>query len=130
MSEEIKVQLEFVEWLKNQGMYNPMESARTIDKMFRVFVAVKKSRDPESQNLKAENKAQSDAIAEQLKYRKEDLDKMSILENYINSTLRIDHPIELEAENKKLREALERTNIIIRNTKEAGYPINVLLSNQ
>ena len=43
----IKEQLEFVEWLKTQGMYNPMESGITMEKMFRVYVDSKKSRDEE-----------------------------------------------------------------------------------
>ena len=33
-------------------MYNPMESALTMQKMFRVFVAVNKSRDEEIKKLK------------------------------------------------------------------------------
>ena len=39
----IKEQLDFVEWLKTQGMYDPMESADIMEKMFRVFIALSKS---------------------------------------------------------------------------------------
>ena len=37
MSEVIKRQQAFVEWLKSEGMYNPMESGDTMQKMHRVW---------------------------------------------------------------------------------------------
>lgn len=44
---KIREQLDFVEWLKNQGMYSPVESAATMQKMFRVFIAVNKPQFPD-----------------------------------------------------------------------------------
>lgn len=35
----IQKQLEFVEWLKEKGMYNPMESAQTMQKLHAVWEA-------------------------------------------------------------------------------------------
>ena len=35
--ETIQTQLQFVEWLKEKGLYNPMESAATMQKMHRVW---------------------------------------------------------------------------------------------
>ena len=40
MIDEIKQQLDFVEWLKNQGIYNPMESAHTMRRMFSVYNSI------------------------------------------------------------------------------------------
>ena len=37
-NELIKKQKEFVEWLKERGMYNPCESAFVMQKMFKVWV--------------------------------------------------------------------------------------------
>jgi len=37
MSKEIKKQLDFVEWLKSVGLYNPMESALTMRKLQAVY---------------------------------------------------------------------------------------------
>ncbi len=48
MSDEIKKQLEFVEWLKVQGMYNPMYSANVMERMFCVYEVA----DKEIQRLK------------------------------------------------------------------------------
>ena len=48
--DKIREQQEFVEWLTSQKMYNSMESALAMQKMFRVFVAVNKSRDEEIKN--------------------------------------------------------------------------------
>ena len=45
--DKIREQVEFVEWLKNHKMYNPMESCQSMQKMFRVFIAVNKARDEE-----------------------------------------------------------------------------------
>ena len=39
-------QLEFVEWLKSQGIYNPMESFTTMERMFCVYKALN-TRTPE-----------------------------------------------------------------------------------
>lgn len=39
----IQKQLEFVEWLKEKGMYNPMESAETMQKMHSVWEAAQTS---------------------------------------------------------------------------------------
>jgi hypothetical protein len=35
----IQKQLEFVEWLKEKGMYNPVESAQTMQKMHNIWEA-------------------------------------------------------------------------------------------
>ena len=35
--ETIKRQLQFVEWLKKNGLYNPMESAYTMQKLQKVW---------------------------------------------------------------------------------------------
>ncbi len=37
MEKEIEKQLEFVEWLKSQGLYNPMETASTMVKLQAVY---------------------------------------------------------------------------------------------
>lgn len=36
---KIDKQLEFIEWLKSKGLYNPMESADTMQKMYNVWEA-------------------------------------------------------------------------------------------
>lgn len=38
---EIKEQLTFVDWLKNHGIYDPMERAVTMQKMFTVWKLAK-----------------------------------------------------------------------------------------
>jgi len=39
---KIDKQLEFIEWLKSKGLYNPMESASTMQKMHNVWEAANK----------------------------------------------------------------------------------------
>jgi len=39
----IERQVEFVEWLKERGMYNPMETAETMQKMHRVWLESSRS---------------------------------------------------------------------------------------
>jgi hypothetical protein len=41
----IERQVEFVEWLKERGMYNPMETAETMQKMHRVWLESSRSPD-------------------------------------------------------------------------------------
>ena len=37
---QVNEQLEFIEWLKSKGMYNPLESAPTMQKMHMVWEAM------------------------------------------------------------------------------------------
>ena len=53
--DRIREQQEFVEWLKIQGMYNPMESGLTMEKMFCVYMAGKESCDEEIKKLEGKN---------------------------------------------------------------------------
>lgn len=39
LKERVDNQLEFIEWLKSKGLYNPMESAHTIQRMYEVWQA-------------------------------------------------------------------------------------------
>ncbi|MHA1972838.1 MAG: hypothetical protein ACTSW1_07590 [Candidatus Hodarchaeales archaeon] len=41
LKEKVDKQLEFIEWLKDKGLYNPMESADTMQKMHNVWKAMK-----------------------------------------------------------------------------------------
>ncbi len=36
--DELEKQMEFVEWLKAKDIYNPMESAHVMQKMFEVWI--------------------------------------------------------------------------------------------
>ena len=39
LKDRVDKQLEFVVWLKSKGLYNPMESANTMQKMYNVWEA-------------------------------------------------------------------------------------------
>jgi len=45
LKEDIAEQLEFIEWLIERGMYNPMESGITTNKMFKVWKTMKEEHD-------------------------------------------------------------------------------------
>lgn len=40
LKQKVDRQLEFVEWLKSKGLYNPIESAQTMNKMHAVWEAM------------------------------------------------------------------------------------------
>ncbi len=107
MSDEIKQQLNFVEWLKDQGIYNPMESAHTMRRMFNVY----KSRDPELKEL-TEKLWDSDQLVDMLNHETEVLeaDCKNLVEINNNQSENMNawekEIADLVAENKKLRGAL------------------------
>jgi len=45
LKDEIDEQLEFIEWLKEKEMYDPMESGNTMNKMYKVWKTVKEEHD-------------------------------------------------------------------------------------
>ena len=108
-------------WSEEDGSYKNIHTAYAFGDFERGY----KSRDEEVQRLEAELKIQQEAMAEQLKYRKEDADKIFELDGLVDMLThekdelqaevtkwkRKNHKhlrsnINLKAENKKLREEL------------------------
>jgi hypothetical protein len=46
LKEGVDQQLEFIDWLKDRKLYNPMDSAATMNKMFDVWKGIKNDRWP------------------------------------------------------------------------------------
>jgi hypothetical protein len=45
LKDRVDKQLEFIEWLKSKGLYDPMESAGTMQKMHNVWEAADEGKD-------------------------------------------------------------------------------------
>jgi hypothetical protein len=45
LKDRVDKQLEFIEWLKSKGLYDPMESADTMQKMHNVWEAADEGKD-------------------------------------------------------------------------------------
>jgi hypothetical protein len=85
MKDEIKNQIEFVEWLKENGLYNPMESALVMSKMHNIYLKYKVTADAEIEELKRENKKLIEALEEAVK-------TLENVEIFVKSRQRINRP--------------------------------------